>query len=835
MLFALLLAGGAYLAWDSAVILEPPQTTMRLSWLTLAALFAIAESLVAHISFRRETFRYTMAEVPLVLGLVFATPTELLIGHLVGVAVAHAIRRHRLTSLSFSLSRVALDTVLAIAAFQQLGDVSDPLAPAVWAAVFAAAAVSASTDLVATTAAVAVAEREVQVARFWRTTALAFIVTGTNTSLALAAAIVLDVRPMSGFLLTVPIVSLVLGYQAYVNERKRHKSVEFLYTTAQTINRRVGFEETVDAILGEITVMQRAEVAELVLFSPKGPVRRAVVKNGESLRLHEVADHVCDLLRRATSGAASSTLVSPSDSTSRYRPYLDERGIRDSIVAPLLGERRILGLLIVGNRSTGFAGFGADDLKLVTTVARHLSVSLENEQLEQTLRKLTELERRLTHQAFHDSLTGLVNRTRFVEDVGRRLGRGAATVMFIDLDDFKTVNDTLGHATGDEVLRAVARRLTNAVRPDDLVARLGGDEFAILLASRATNPEGIAERLISAFDRPLWFGGRERTIRASIGISAAERGGDVDDVLRKADLAMYAAKSNGKGTYATFTPDMHESVVRRHDLQHDLVRAVERREFEVHYQPIMRLGDGRPTMVEALSRWHSPNRGCVPPDQFIPIAEESDLVVQIDRLVMEEAFTQLASWKRELGPCAPRHVAVNLSTRHFLHDSAVSEVKAALDAAALCPGDLVLEITETVMMEDIEANVAKLNALRDLGVRIALDDFGTGYSSLSYLRRLPLDIIKVARPFVHAMDERPGDEIFVRAIVDLAHTLDMEVVAEGVETPSQLRRLVALGCDYVQGYLIQRPEPVATTADYLVQAGSTRPLTLPVGLPVKTG
>jgi diguanylate cyclase (GGDEF)-like protein/PAS domain S-box-containing protein len=422
-------------------------------------------------------------------------------------------------------------------------------------------------------------------------------------------------------------------------------------------------------------------------------------------------------------------------------------------------------------------------------------------------------EEELAHQAFHDPLTGLANRALFRDRVEHAIDRsrrapGAVAVLFIDLDDFKAINDTLGHATGDDLLRQVGSRIQSNLRDADTAARLGGDEFAILLehdGAEPVNPAMVAQRMLTMLETPFDIGGDQIFCQASIGIASGDIGdsGDPDDMLRNADVAMYVAKEKGKGRYETFVAGMHETAIRQLELRSELQQGLEHGQFVLQYQPIMRLDSGEIDGFEALVRWNHPARGLIPPLEFIPLAEENGLIVQLGTWVLGEAAAFARSVRDATG--SDLHVAVNLSARQLSRAEIVDEVARALETSGLPASSLVLEITETVMMQDMDLSIVRLQGLKALGVRLAIDDFGTGYSSLNYVRRFPVDILKVDKSFVDGV-ATPGQEAaLTSAVIELAHILDLVPVAEGIEHPDQLERLRALGCELGQGYLFAKP------------------------------
>jgi len=445
--------------------------------------------------------------------------------------------------------------------------------------------------------------------------------------------------------------------------------------------------------------------------------------------------------------------------------------------------------------------YDRDARELLQTIAQHVSLALTDAKTVGAM----------VHQALHDALTGLPNRALFLDRLEHALARAIrggseVAVLFLDLDRFKTVNDSLGHAAGDELLCAVSRRIVGCMRAADTAARLGGDEFAVLLEDLDSTHEAVrvAERIIAALEEPIGVADREVFVGASIGIATGAYG--AADLLRHADVAMYRAKALGKGRYAMFEAGMQAEVMDRLDLEADLQRAVDRGELAVFYQPIIALGTGELAGHEALVRWRHPTRGLLAPGAFIPLAEETGLVAPIGRFVLREACRQAARWAAFVPGLT---MNVNLSGRELEDPRLLDDVTAVLRATGLPAERLVLEITETVLMQDTEATIERLRALRALGVRLAVDDFGTGYSSLRYLNRFPLDVLKMAKPFVDGLGSPDGDPALARAIIELGSDLGLHIVAEGIERSPQLAHLQRLGCPYGQGFWFARPMPAA--------------------------
>jgi diguanylate cyclase (GGDEF)-like protein len=433
-------------------------------------------------------------------------------------------------------------------------------------------------------------------------------------------------------------------------------------------------------------------------------------------------------------------------------------------------------------------------------------------------------EEQLVHDAFHDGLTGLANRTLFTNHLqmtierGKRSEQALYAVLFLDFDRFKVINDSLGHAEGDNLLKQIARRLELSLRTGDLLARLGGDEFTILLNELEDTEDAVqvAERIKNDLNIPFMLGEQEVFMSASIGIAVSCGGHNrAEDMLRDADIAMYRAKSKGKAQHQVFDQTMHKYAINKLQLETEMHHALQRGEFCLYYQPIINLEMSNLKGFEALIRWNHPERGVIPPNEFILAAEENGLIIPLGRWILYESCRKLREWQINNPWASSLSVSVNLSTKQFMQSDLYEQVAAALISTQLDPRCLKLEITESQVMENSDKAVSMMNRLREMGVELSLDDFGTGYSSLSYLHRLPIDYIKIDRSFVNRMVESKENGEIVYTIIKLAQNLKMKVIAEGIETPDQLAQLHLLNCEYGQGYFFSRPLEARKTGTFI--------------------
>jgi diguanylate cyclase (GGDEF)-like protein len=800
----------------------PPLAHPYLPWWSIGIAFAIAERCVVHLHFRRGAHSFSLGDIPLVFGVIFCSAESFGIGCLLGCGLVLLFdRRLPPVKFVFNMGQLALHACIAILVAHALTPVTGQVDTRTWVSALLATQASSLVASSLIAGAISLSEGLVTLRTLVHMLSMDLVVTTSNASLGLCGAVITANDAHALPLLLIPSVTLFAAYRAYLSERERHKRLEFLYEANRTLARSREIAHALEGLLVRSLEAFRAEIAEIILFgSEENPSLRTLLGPGTYRELMEpvdsdVADQMRELLDRSSGGAI--TLDSPFGG-GRLQRYLEGRGVTHAMVAPLPGEERVIGAIMLANRFGVVRSFDHEDLRLLDTLAGNASVALQYDRLEQAVLQLSVLQEQLHHQAYHDPLTSLANRSLFTDKVRKAIAerRGELAVLFIDLDDFKTINDSLGHAAGDELLVAVASRLRSSLRPEDLVARLGGDEFAVMVED-AHDAEAaavkVARRIMEAFVLPVAVGSESVAVYVSVGI-ATSQGGDcsAEELIRNADVAMYKAKTSGKGQFEVFHPSMGAAVLERHGLKEELRLAIERQELTLYFQPITDLDTGLLVAEEALVRWEHPRRGLVGPSEFVPLAEETGLILSLGQYVLEEACQQARRWqvRNLVERVAASQVAVhvNLSAVELRDPELVARVQSTLSAASVDPRSLVFEITETVLLDDSERVSSTIGELRALGVRFALDDFGTGYSSLSYLHTLPFDMLKIAKSFVDGLARGGREASFVGMIIELARTLGVTVIAEGIETQEQVGALVTLECDLGQGFYLGRPQPV---------------------------
>ncbi|MGH7686123.1 MAG: putative bifunctional diguanylate cyclase/phosphodiesterase [Candidatus Dormibacteria bacterium] len=784
--------------------------SFHLPWAVLAAAFVAVSASRVYIHFRRNAQAYALSEIPLVVGLFFCTPDELLLARVLGSAIGlGVICRQPPIKLAFNLASFAIETEVALLLAARLLPNGAPLGAGSWLAVLLIALIVSAIGFLLSAIVITLAEERLERRRWQLPAALA--IGGGLANASLGALIVTTVlrSPLEVLFLALPLFIVGAAYALYTREYQKRQQLQYLYQSSDLLQRSTEQGAAIPELLRQLCSVFRTEVAQIVLLPVGGSLEHAsqvVVQNGAVSEKRgspelEFLERFAPLLE----SERRTFLAVPPRVSPAVAGWLHESGLRNAIGTALQSESTLLGLLVVGNRLSDVSVFDGDDLPLLETFAAQASAAVQN----------TRLGNRLEHQAFHDPLTGLANRALFTDRLEHALQRRdgkseQVAVVFLDLDDFKIVNDTLGHAAGDELLCAVGRRLQSVLRPADTAARFGGDEFAVLIEETGEQYSvvGVAQRILGVLAPTFAVSEREVTLRASLGVAlAANADSTAAELLRRADVAMYRAKTRGKGTFEVFEPGMQAAITQRLETRTELERALREEQLTVYYQPVIDLKTNEPLGVEALVRWEHPERGLVNPAEFVGVAEESGLIHEMGLQVLREACRQCQAWQAAFPDLAAFSVSVNVSPRQLSNQNFVADVWDALTRSGLHPSRLVLEITESFMADDPENARQLLQRLKATGVRISLDDFGTGYSSLSALQDLPIDILKIDRAFIDHMVDDPRRGAFVQAIVRLGKTLGLGLVAEGVETHAQAERLLALGCFEAQGFYFSRPEP----------------------------
>jgi diguanylate cyclase (GGDEF)-like protein len=791
--------------------LQPYDVGVRIPWWGLVIGFAVAELCVVHAHVRGSAHSLSLSELPLVLGLLLAEPRDIVIAQVVGPALVLVLRRGRSPmKLAFNVAQFTLTASLATITLHALAAAPATAGPGLWAATLAAVAIASLVGATLVFSAIGLAEGALPSERPVTMIGAALVVALTNASVGLACASVVAEDVRSGWLLLPPAGILLLAYRAYVSERTKHQSLEFLYAVARSVSRAPDLESGLLNLLGRCRQSFRVRTAEVVLFATGGdiPLRTARGEDGDEV-MEPLEASLAAALRDCVEGDRA-VAVERKHAGGELRRYLELRGIEQALIAPVPGETRLTGVMVLGDRIGVTASFSRSDLRLFETLAEHAGMSFEFDRLEQAIGRMQELQERLEQQAYRDPLTDLANRALFVARLHESLARpeGTATVLYVDLDDFKRINDDGGHAAGDAVLVALAGHMRACVRPGDLAARLGGDEFALLLEDvDDMHGEQVAERILDALvSVPVEQ--HQLAVGASVGIASARAGHThPDDLMRQADGAMYRAKQAGKGQVRVWTPEMRAAGLTSAPRGAEIRAALEAGEIVAHYQPIVSLATGEVVALEALARWQHPRHGLLGPCDFVPMAEETGQVTALDSSILRQAC-QAAAALPGIAPAVHVNVSgVGLATREL-----PLAVEAVLTETGLSPWRLVIELTESVLAADQPAAIDVLAGLRDMGVRVALDDFGTGYSSLAALRELPVDMLKVPKPFVDGRGRTQHDRALLTMMVQLGTLFDLQVVAEGIERPDQFALLRELGCELGQGYLLGRPVPIEALA-----------------------
>jgi diguanylate cyclase (GGDEF)-like protein len=624
--------------------------------------------------------------------------------------------------------------------------------------------------------------------------------------------------------------AMVRVLELTLHSLRRQTMLERFALIQRSISHRAPLADVLAAITEGVAELVAPEVVVLLLLDPDDPSTMVIASSTGLTAEQVVATH----RRGRNQGIAGQALEEDRLVMAEHYaeapnalPRFAMDGIQVAMAAPVHEEGTPVGSLLMASYKEGRIYTPAEQDALVA-FADHASLALNDARTVAALKTALD---DATHKAFHDSLTELPNRALFRDRLEHALARArragfSVAVVYLDIDNFKIINDSLGHGSGDQVLIQLGKRLRGCVRGADTVARLGGDEFAILVedADDAMEVTRLVERALRVLAEPATLRDSQVLVAASAGVAVAESGGgNADDLLRNADMAMYRAKSEGKGRYCYYEPAMHTALLQRIEMEADMRRAIDAGEFRLDYQPIVSLTDGGLVGVEALVRWSHPSGRTIPPDEFIPLAEESALIVPLGRWVLEEACRQMRAWQDQGAVESSTYVSVNVSARQVHRGAYVAEVSEALATTGLPPASLVLEITESVLMNETNATLATLRDVKSLGVRLALDDFGTGYASVAYLRRFPMDILKIDKSFIQALESDSEASSLTHVIVQLGDIMRLQTVAEGVEGVGQCERLRALGCDMAQGFLLGRPVAPEDLVRMIGQWGSGLP------------
>ena len=810
---ALALLGGVVVVTalpDLAVPLEPGAAP----WWLVGVAFMLAEAFVHLTKGRVSVVALSPHAAILGVALFLLDPAGLIAAQLAGVVMVLVVVGVGRREASIRLATATGITALALALFLAIGAVADLSGPVGWLAAVVAVTVATASTLVLPGIRRRSDERRdhgIVPHVNW------LMVLGTAASVGVSI-VVLELirlgRPSQALLLILPFISCAAAVWATTSEHRRLVSLRLLADAISRAHEAPGRDESVLELLDAPRALVGADVAWIVLF-PRSSVESVQVASTGPEGVSPL--QACTLRRdRASAVRAEVDREGPrevlgGDAADGLHGLMADLGLQRAIAIPLRGEAGVNGLLLVGSRERSSTGYRSEDIRLLATFAGNAAVMLENDRLERSISDLSALKEQFHRQAHHDSLTSLPNRALFTSSVAAAVEERSnglrPAVLFLDLDDFKTINDSLGHHAGDELLVAVSGRVRGVVRTGDLPARLGGDEFAVLARDSSDEAaERLAERLVEVLEAPFIIAGREMRVHASIGIAYGGAGvSSADELLRNADVAMYNAKKGGKGRSCTYRPEMHARVMHRQETVSALTLAVERDEINVHYQPIVDLETGKTIALEALARWDRPRYGLIGPDHFISLAEETGLMIGIGRRVLGEACAQAQSWRNSFEGMDEVRVTVNLAPSELMADDLVEDVAAILERSGLPADRLVLEITENGVMENPDEALARMHEIRSLGISLALDDFGTGHSSLAHLRGFPIDTLKIARDFVVGLPESPVDRAFFGTIVNLGRSLGLEVIAEGIESAAQAVAISELGCSLAQGFHFGQP------------------------------
>ena len=805
-IFTLLLLTFSAFGWLSVAPRLDPLTDKPWPWWFFVAIFVAGKHVRVELAAARsQPITLVMTDAALVVALLLAEPRIIPIGIVAAAISSGAIKRSPIVKISFNIAQELAGAFFGLLVFELLRGDDLVSARSGLAALFGGIVIGLfSHQAVAWVTRLAGGSRQQTPIRSLVLSSVGSIGNGVVALQAVyfgSISLVLTIIPL------VFVAVLYMGYRSIQRQQQTVDRTELLYRTTSALHEHQNMDEGLIRVLEEVREALRSKCARIVLLTPDGAVTCASSPDAPTAMTSASSTEEAAAQRLASElpGAALLRSGTPAATSGPASVFADD----DTIIAPVVRRGEAAGVVVVSGRSGGPDHLSQPDVDLVDLLAKQVGLALEKGFLERSLRQLLELEQQLTRQAYYDAVTGLANRN-FLNDELERLVDGTtkpqSAVLLVDLDDFKTVNDSLGHVAGDQLLAAVAQRLVSVIGDQGVVTRIGGDEFAIVVRDVGSQEfaRKLADALIERVSELVPIDGRELTIGASVGIRlTCGSPDDTTSLLRDADLALYNAKANGKGQAALYEPAMHQQANERLILTTALASAVERDEFALVFQPIMHLDSGAMAGVEALVRWRHPERGEIGPAQFLSLTEESGLIVLLGRNILRQALMAVAGWLPLIGS-DEFYISVNVSARQLRESDYADSVLDLLNQFRVPPSRLVLEITESMLIDDMDRTKAVLERLTREGVKFSLDDFGTGYSSLSQIQQLPFHQLKIDQSFVRRLGSGRDASVVVRAILQLADAMHLDAVAEGIELQSHLLELGALGCSKGQGWLFSK-------------------------------
>lgn len=776
----------------------------RVPWLALVLVIAAAESCMSSITYRSDSQTFSLAELALCLGVAFVPPAQFLTAQILALFLVHHLRKSPPLRVAFNIGNTSLQAVLAYLIAAGLAPEGSSPARS-WLAIMIGMVLTSTASVYTVAAVRSIFERQLQFRG--NSGGLMFAVVNSLAcgSMGLLAGITLQNELRLVIFAIVPIAIMYLALRSLVHERTKRSNVEFLYETTKAVHRTADFEQALTDLLERARTVFRSEYAELA-------IRRSDTESWLRFTVGKIEEAPADRDLDAAPvwlppGLSTNQLEGQASHLhSGQRAFLNSLGAHNALVSTLRGdsgtEAELLGAFIVADRVAN-TSYEPQNVRLFDLLAAQVAIALENGHLERSLGQLTRLEQELRYQAHHDPLTGLANRAGLAAAVGS-LPAKARAVLLIDLDDFKIINDSLGHDAGDLVLVEVSQRLKQTIRDGDVVARLGGDEFAILLTNVRSAQDALetAERVSVALRPPIVIGETEVFGRGSVGVAFGESNETMVELMRNADVAMYESKRHGKGNFRSFEPGMDDAAKQRLVLSSGIRTGLDHDQFSVLYQPIFDLTTREITSVEAYVRWAHPDFGLVMPDEFLTIAEDSGMITEIGLAVLSKSALAVQDLRTANGE--PIRLSLNLSARQLREPRSVERMAQALKEVSFDPKRLTFEITEATVFDKSKFIPERLAAIRSIGSSLALDNFGTGYGSVAALHNFPVNFVKIHKEFTQDVTNERGKE-FVRTILAIAATLNLTAIAEGIETDDQIQALLAMGGRYGQGYLLGRP------------------------------